>query len=284
MQYVEYAPAAPLKHFINCFWSIESGAGETPSGSWDRTVPDGSLEFVLHLADPMLRKPLHGEAEQESRGILIGQTTRPYLIAPAGRTRMIGVRFFPQTGFLFLDGPVAPFNDLAVDIDAILPHGKRLPIEQIGNAASIRDAIGILERSCVKRLTGVSLHRSDQLFSHACDVILRCKGSASIAGLSSSLGIGNRHLEKIFLERSGISPKLFTRVIRFQHALGRLTARTSPTLASLAHETGHADQSHFIREFRRFTGLSPRAFVREQHPFTQHFAEPANRSHLYNFR
>ncbi len=284
MKYLEYAPAESLKHFVNCFWSIESDPGETQHGAWDRTVPDGSLELVLHLGDPMRRKPLHGAAERESRGVLIGQTTQPYLIAPTGATRMLGVRFFPQTGFLFLDGPVVRFNDLSTDIDAALPLGQRIPLEQIGNAQGIRDAIGVLERWCLKRLAVFSPRRSDDRFAHACEMILRHRGAASIAALSGQLGVSNRHLEKIFIERSGISPKLLARMIRFQHTLGHLAMRSHATLTSLAQETGHFDQSHFIREFRRFTGLSPREFMREQHPFTQHFAEPDNRSYLYNFR
>lgn len=270
-------------NFINCFWSIEPGAEEPSPNAWDRTVPDGSLEFVLHLADPMLRKAVHGDPERENRVILIGQTTQPYLISPAGQTRMLGVRFFPHTGFLFVDGPVAPFNDLSVDADAIFPRRLRLPIEHISNARSIPGAIRILEHWCLRRLRTVSQDRRDGLFSQACRTILRGKGAVAIGNLARELGTGNRHLESIFLERSGISPKLFARIIRFQYALGKL-ADAPPSLAAVAQETGHFDQSHFIREFRRFSGLAPLAFMREQHPFTQHFAEPSNSSHLYNFR
>lgn len=283
MKYVEYRPAPPLLTFINCFWSIEPDADEVQPSSWDRTVPDGSLEFVVHLDEPMLRKSLDGFAAQESRTVLIGQTTQPYLIAPAGRTRMLGVRFFPHTGFLFLDGPVAPFNDISVDLDAIFPRRMRLPVERAGNAGSITCAVRVLEHWCLQRLKAISTGRRDGHFAQACRTILHKRGGLSITGLAGDLGIGSRHLERVFLERSGIPPKLFARIIRFQHALGKLTGEAA-ALAAVAQETGHADQSHFVREFRRFTGLAPREFMRERHPFTQHFAEPSNSSHLYNFR
>lgn len=283
MKYREYPPIAPLGNCINCFWSLEPAPGETPHPAWDRTVPDGSLEIVLHLGEPMRRKPLHGDAAQESRAVLIGQTTEPYLIAPAGRTRMLGLRFFPHAGFRFLDGPVAPFNDRSMDLDAILPRGARLPVEEAGNADTIPAAIRILENWCLRRLGDRRPNVRDDYFSYACRMLLRNRGSISIAALGRELGISNRYLERLFLERSGISPKLFARIIRFQHALGFMANGTRP-LAAVAQETGHFDQPHFIREFRRFTGLAPREFAEEQHPFTGHFAEPANSSYLYNFR
>lgn len=284
MRYAEYRPATPLRDFINCFWSIEPDPAGAPPLTWDRSVPDGSLEFVLHLADPMLRKPVHGEALRESRSILIGQTTEPYLVSASGPTRMLGVRFFPQTGYLFLDGPVAAFNDQSADLDSILPRAARLPGERIDGADTIHDAIRILESWCLRRLRQHAPTSRDRHFSYACKAILRRKGVVAIAALARELRISNRYMERLFLERSGISPKLFARIIRFQHALGFLSRPAAPALATIAQEAGYFDQPHFIREFRRFTGLSPREFAQEQHPFTGHFADPANSSYLYNFR
>jgi AraC-like DNA-binding protein len=284
MKYKEYQPARPLRTVINCFWSIEQDPEDLPSGSWDRTVPDGSLELVLHLADPMIRKPLHGEAAPESRCILIGQMTEPYLVGANGPARMLGVRFFPHTGYRFLDGPVAGFNDRSVDLDSILPRGARLPLERIGDTGRTRGAIRILEGWCMDRLHVHSLSTRDRYFSFACRTILHGRGAIAIGDLSRQLGISNRYLERLFLDRGGISPKLFARIIRFQHALGFLSSREPPGLAAIAQEAGYFDQSHFVREFRRFAGVAPREFAREQHPYTGHFADPANSSYLYNFR
>lgn len=284
MKYTEYQPARQLRTVVNCFWCIEQDPDDLPSCTWDRTVPDGSLELVVHLAEPMLRKPLRGEAAAESQCILIGQMTEPYLVGAAGQARLLGVRFFPHTGFAFLDGPVAAFNDRSVDLEAILPRGARLPLERIRNTERIDDAVRILETWCLDRLQAHTRSSRDRYFSYACRTILHGRGAVAIGTLARELGISNRYLQRLFLERSGISPKLFARIIRFQHALGYLSSGTPPALAAVAQEAGYFDQSHFVREFRRFSGVTPRAFAREQHPFTGHFADPANSSYLYNFR
>jgi AraC-like DNA-binding protein len=285
MKYTEYAPAPPLGDVVNCFWSIEQDPGGAPGAVQDRSVPDGSLELVLHLGDPMLRQPLEGRPERESRSILIGQVTRPYLVVAGASTRMLGVRFFPQTGFLILGGaPAAEFNDRSVELESFLPRAARPPLARIGEAATTAEAIRLLEGWCLERLRTLSPRGSDRCFARACDVILRARGTVDIGTVAASLGIGNRYLERLFIERSGISPKLFARIIRFQQALGSLAHPGRRKLAVVAQDAGYFDQAHFIRDFRRFTGLAPREFLKERHPFTGPFADPANRSHLYNFR
>lgn len=279
MKYREYAPAKPLDRYINCFWSLEPETGSAPPAC-DRSVPDGSLEFVLHLAEPMLRQTPDGGFVPEERAVLIGQTTLPYVIAPGGQTRLLGMRCFPHTGFLFVDGPVLPYNDQSVDLEAILPRGARLPFERVANAPTVLEAVRVLEQWCLDRLAARPVTTGDRRFAYACVRILRGLGMPSISSVSREAGTSTRHLERLFRCRAGISPKLFARIIRFQHALGHLDGGSG--LAALAQRTGHFDQAHFTREFRRFAGVTPREFGREQHPWTRHFAEPGNRSYLYN--
>lgn len=281
MQYSEYLPAEPLRPYINSFWWLESG-GE-PEPLWDRTLPDGCLEMVLHLADPMLRRDLDARPERESRAILIGQTTRPYLFAATGNVRMLGVRFFPHTASLWLGAEIAQFNDQSVDLVSILPAAERPPIAAIENAGSPRNAVGLLEKHFLRQFGRAGPGRQEAYIRHACGAILRSGGAASISALSRDLGISNRYLERLFVRKVGVSPKFFARVIRFQRIFAALSGDVFPPLTELAQRAGYFDQSHFIRDFRALSGLTPGKFLRERHPMSGHFIEPGNRSYLYNF-
>jgi AraC-like DNA-binding protein len=55
--------------------------------------------------------------------------------------------------------------------------------------------------------------------------------------------------------RVGITPKRFASLRRFEQAVA--LARTSPSLTETALAAGYYDQSHFIRDFRRFSGAAP---------------------------
>lgn len=60
----------------------------------------------------------------------------------------------------------------------------------------------------------------------------------------------------------GITPKQFTKIIQFQCSLNQLTDDDYLNLTDLAYEYGFADQSHFIRTFKHYTGKTPREFQR----------------------
>lgn len=92
--------------------------------------------------------------------------------------------------------------------------------------------------------------------------LARAGAIRSIDALCARLGIGPRRLHQRFVASYGVSPKLFLGVMRF----GRQLQSRHPLLAakSLAHEPEYYDDSHAIREFRRFSGLTPGAYVRQK--------------------
>jgi AraC-like DNA-binding protein len=63
-------------------------------------------------------------------------------------------------------------------------------------------------------------------------------------------------------ERSGLNPKLFHRVRRFQRVLIQVHCLPEPAWEQLALEDGYFDQSHLIRDFLAFSGFSPADYLR----------------------
>jgi transcriptional regulator GlxA family with amidase domain len=85
--------------------------------------------------------------------------------------------------------------------------------------------------------------------------------------LAPFVTVGERQLERLFVERIGYGPKVFARVMRVQHAVGSLASRAPGSLASWARfavECGYADQAHLIREFRALAGVTPRVYATER--------------------
>lgn len=76
--------------------------------------------------------------------------------------------------------------------------------------------------------------------------------------LAASLYISQDPFEKKFRSRIGCSPKKFAAIIRIRNLINNYSSYSSLTEA--AYEAGFYDQSHFIKEFRQFTGKSPSAF------------------------
>src|SRR5690606_24478079 len=95
--------------------------------------------------------------------------------------------------------------------------------------------------------------------------------SQDLNRLASTLNVSQRYLQKAFLSNVGFSQARFLRVLRFQKALQRLSRGGVANLTSLAYEYNFFDQSHFIREFKAFTGMLPSSFSAERLPINRLF-------------
>ena len=83
--------------------------------------------------------------------------------------------------------------------------------------------------------------------------------------------MSRQHLTREFRQRTGISPKLYSRLARFHAGLRYVGVASRIDWADVAAEAGYADQSHMIAEFRQFSGLTPHALARGRwfHPFIE---------------
>jgi AraC-like DNA-binding protein len=74
--------------------------------------------------------------------------------------------------------------------------------------------------------------------------------------LSKSYGLSERYLQKLFIDMVGISPSAYFSVYRFNKSLARILS-TDHSLTAIGYDCGYYDQAHFIKEFKKFTGITP---------------------------
>lgn len=101
--------------------------------------------------------------------------------------------------------------------------------------------------------------------------ILRRRGQMTVEDMAQAAGVSRQHLSRDFRERIGITPKLYSRLARFQSSLVYAGHRAGVDWACAATEMGYADQSHMIAELRRFSGLTPQVLASRNwfHPFIE---------------
>jgi AraC-like DNA-binding protein len=86
------------------------------------------------------------------------------------------------------------------------------------------------------------------------------RGARSIGALSRDLSCSRKTLIQRFHAQIGLSPKSVASILRFAHAVQRIQAADEESWADLAVACGYYDQAHFNRDFRRYSGRTPRAF------------------------
>lgn len=267
MRYTERPPVPALAHIVECVWTLDGHAREL-TGPAQPILPDGRSELIVHFGDPFERLDDEGGAERQPPLIFAGQLTRRLVLQPTGQVAVLGVRFRPDGASAYLRSPMRQLVGLTIDVADAAPELAR-------TAVHVRETAGTLDRAVPlmqAKLGAVAQHAIDPRVAHAVQAVERTGGVLAIDRLARSMGTTRRHLERLFLDRVGISPKRLARLTRFQRAV-RLLGEDAPGPRGIetAHACGYADQAHFVRDFRELAGCTPSAHLLNRAELTGFF-------------
>jgi AraC-like DNA-binding protein len=248
IRYQEYRPTPALRPFVECYWSLDGQGDGSPAV--EPVFPDGRMEVLFHRGDRFTRILDRGGEEVQARRLLAGQLTRPLQLRPGGRISVVAARFRPGGAFRFVPVPQHELTDQVLDLDLFW----RAPAA-LDEPDEVDTRVRILERLLLARL---GADGETGPVDAAIGSILRSRGTMPIETVAERAGLTRRQLERTFLHRVGVPPKVLSRIIRFQHALAAIGSGEAG--ATLAATCGFYDQAHFIRDFKAFSGSTPGAY------------------------
>lgn len=256
MDYQVHTPSKELQQFVKCFWTLEAEAEAEPVPQ--RVLPDGCMELIFHYGDLYRQYFEDGSSIIQPRSFVFGQISKYIEIAPTGMSGIVAARFLPEGLVPFLSIPVAALEDKAVSIVEVFGEkGKNLE-EEVLAANDNAQRIRLIEIFLLSSLTDPQT--IDRVAQSCVEVIFQSQGQMGMAELADKLNINRRNMERKFTTAIGLSPKQLSRVVRLQATLKMLEQKKFTSLTSLAYENGYYDQAHFIKDFKEFTGTSPKSF------------------------
>lgn len=260
MHYQEFLPSSLLQSYVQCFFICETDTDVVVN---DSVFASGVVEIMFNLGAGGPQQILNGGLVREPSVQLWGQTIRPFTFTSFRKHTMLGLRFFPHTAACFFDAPIALFNDQMIDLEDVAGREIRLLHAKLMEISSVKQKIGLLEQFLLARIARFD-NKSDrvQMVGSILSELKREDFFENIDSIAGRYGISSRYLQKLFVSYSGLSPSLFTKIARFQRSL-RLLNKGTLSLTAIAHHCGYFDQSHFIKDFRAFTGTVPSHFQQE---------------------
>lgn len=256
MDYQTFKPAHDLAAFIKCYWTLESPAEEIPGKQI--IVPDACMEMIFHYGDLYRQYFPNDNSIIQPRCFVIGQLTRPLEIEPTGKTGIFAARFHPD-GFLpFASIPVKEMENTAFPLSELFGKDGQEIEQIIINAESTSERIKHIETFLAKHLS--SNNTAERMVKSTVETILTANGQLSIDQLSKQINLNRRQLERKFSAVIGLSPKQLSKIIRLQATLKILLNGQFNRLTHLAYENEYYDQAHFIKDFKEFTGCTPKEF------------------------
>lgn len=282
MNYTEIKPDSRLKQYVKCYFIYESSSDVAFE---DIVYPSGCMEIIFNLGTGKWQTAV-GEKFVTTPPIeLWGQLIRPLPIKSIGKNTMLGIRLYPHGAACFLPNNIDLFNDQIIDFRAISGNTIDTLYTQLQETTNWHQRIELVEKFLLHRLAR-SEKRLDkvEVVSDIMHELQREDFFDNMENVASRYGITARYLQKLFLQHTGLTPKLYSKITRFQHSLRLLNNKKDLSLTSIAYDCGYYDQSHFIREFKTFTGTTPSGYSLENSPLTLAFAGQLNGSGLYDFQ
>ncbi|ADZ90128.1 AraC family transcriptional regulator [Marinomonas mediterranea] len=260
MDYKTFPPSEALSSFVNFFWTLEVPSQAQPTKQ--RIVPDGNIELAFILGDDIKRYTSETDYLIQPRSMVLGQTVSPFYIQPTGYVNTFSASFFPYGFSDFISQPIKNLRDKETSIYELFDKDEAEKLERsIVNAQSTQERIEILEAFLFSQLS--NQRTIENIVKSTVDTLFSHNGNVAIHEITDSNPSKKRQLERQFLNIVGVSPKQLSKLIRLQTAL-KLIIDKEESLTDISYQSNYYDQSHFIKDFKEFTGVTPRDFLDEE--------------------
>jgi len=270
MIYRTRSPRPEFSRFIETLWYYEDLDHDHTK---EKLLPDASTELIIDLGDGP--KKLYNNSNldrySEFNHCWVSGFQRRYIVLGVERgASMMGVHFRTGGAAPFFNFPLSELSGNVVELDLIWKREVLALREQLLEAPTPERKFDLLETFLIAKARNGLDH--DCAVSAALGMLHNWP-ALPLKELASRLGLTHKQMLARFDCRVGVTPKLASRIFRFQKAVAA-TAKTTttPDWSDLAVECGYYDQSHMVHEFQEFAGLTPSEYFRGRTQFPLYVA------------
>jgi AraC-like DNA-binding protein len=266
LQFRNIEPNLLLKPYIEKIWVFESN-GKMPADDMKLVVPNGNIKLTVSYQNGIVAA-IDGKtfSSKEQDITLTGLVDVPVILDVEKdiATETIGIEFSPKGAYRFFKFTLNDVQNRIYSISDVLGNTGRQLVEQMSNTVSVQQKISLLQRFLLRQL---SLINEDLIFEYCIEKITSSKGKITIKELERKTGYSGRWLNMKFNEKIGVSPKNLSSIIRFKEYYQAIINSTERSFTRNDLYDFYYDQSHFIKDFKRFTGLPPGRFEKQINNF-----------------
>lgn len=253
-----YKPTEPLQPYLSAYYFMDLDGGDPVD---DLMHPEwGNIRFTLsgYWTFTSARSALDS---RQSGARLYGPTSHTTQVHGEPPTRTAGVGILPLGWAHLIGAPADHYADRIVPLTEIFDAAPIL-LQRLREATDDRALCSVFDMFFLR------LHRErpePAAILRQAHALLLDPSVGTAEEFAAGLGLSSRHVARLSLEMFGFAPKLLLRRQRFLRTLHVLRTRLDEPWAKLL-DAAYSDQSHFVRDFHRFMGMSPTAYFKRPHP------------------
>ncbi|TGJ99770.1 AraC family transcriptional regulator [Leptospira semungkisensis] len=251
-----YSPSEFLKPFVQTYLIIESHEELK-----NTLIPGSSVVLFFKIRGSVSELEEGSETRTPLFG-LSGLRRKARIAHYSKNSSMLLVLFKEGGASSFFREPMHEIFGMGLSMENFMQSSKVQEIEEkLLEAKTDQERISRLESILVSEWRGSGF---DPLIRETIRRIRAAKGDLRIADLVKGMPISRDSLEKKFRQIIGTSPKQYAGIIRMRNLIDSYSPEKS--LTETAIQAGFFDQAHFIKDFKIFTGQTPKEFFKSPSP------------------
>ena len=208
-------------------------------------VPDGTVDIVFRCGQDHLDATCYGA--------VLKMHSIEYASVFHLNDTIFGIRFLPGKAFLPKGYPIGSLTESSVPLPEICQDQAMM--EGITRSNDFKEQIELFLDAYIPDYQNYYSPGTRPFSYRMVDEITKVVGIINVNELSQSVGYTPRYINRLFNKEIGLPPKTFSKIIRFQNVL--LALGKDQNISAIAADMGYYDQSHLLKEFKQFTGISP---------------------------
>ncbi|SET83581.1 helix-turn-helix domain-containing protein [Variovorax sp. OV084] len=273
-------PSPHLRPFVRLLWaSAPDEPHEGRPGAREHVLPTGGMHLVFRLSGPPLRL---FQDDADARGFtvghaMVGGARSAFFVRDVSvQTRSVGAMLQPGAAKALLGVPEDALADRHTSLDALWGADADFALEQFHGTDSLTRQLAIADALLGARLAASAMHGLHPAVAQALASMASASArdddaqAGAIRELVKQSGYSHRRFIALFRGMTGLAPKQYARMRRFDRVIGQFAMDPTQPWVDLALQAGYSDQAHFNRDFMAIAGMSPQAYRRAAPASSRH--------------
>ena len=262
-----FAPHPALRHVVN---NIMIGHVATDDLKVNFTfssppLPEHSI-FFFPFDKPTIQNANTNKVYELYPCTITGPQTERTIVTLGRNHLMLKIGFQPGVLYRLIRQPMHEMLQKDYDGEAVFGSIVKYVIEALANASDFNEMKDISDEFMFNQLAKIKKPLS---IDYVIPEIIKHRGTIKIEELVKEAHMSNRQFERAFKDRMGVSPKFYSRLVRFGKAWLLKEYNPDVTWTQVANECNYFDQMHLIRDFKAFANANPKEIsdAFEKYPF-----------------
>jgi AraC-like DNA-binding protein len=254
-----------LKNYIKFFWELQIESTQLNH----KIIPQRNINLRFNLSDTQHYLYSNDKANLLENVYFTGlqDQFRYAHLQLNGKVDVLGVCFSPEGFYPFSKIPVSEFKNQILGADEVGIKMINSISEKLKEAHGIASRITILENELALLLA--NNNQIPDNFRQIFNDLNQNNNSLQISEFCLKNNLSIRTLERMYNKYIGVSANTYNTLNRFHNSLNQLLKNDYSKLSDLAYDFGYFDQMHFIKEFKRFAGNTPKNFIQQNNSILQ---------------